>query len=180
MAKLKSVPHMIDPGLFPILDKYLDHIEPPRQVPRAEALEPGVRPALNQSLLVLSDGIKTTDFAAFAAGFHLDEEQQLLIPRDNVHLAFAGAAEIAGQNLAALAPEPIASDPLAVVSQPDPVTDLAVSRRQTAGTVERPAETSDDGGNKGRVSEALQDVLSCHIPDASQSRIEGTPCRVRA
>lgn len=165
---------MIDLRSLSIFDAHLDDVEAPWQIPGAQSLEPVVRSALDQSLFVFSNSIEAADFAAGLAGFYFDEKQQLVMPGDDVHLASMRAAEIFSENLAALRAEPCGRDSFSIIAKPDPVTWLAVSCRQATGRVERRAETSDDGDYKGRESGALQDVLSCHIPGVSQSRIGDT------
>lgn len=177
---LERVLHMIDLRSLSIFDAHLDDVEAPWQIPGAQSLEPVIRSALDQPLFVLSDCIEAADFSAFLTGFHFDEKQQLVMPGDDVHLATMRAAEIFSENLAAMRAEPGGRDPLSIIAKPDPVVWLAISCRQATGRVERRAETSDDGGNKGRESGALQDALSCHIPGVSQSRIEDTRGLARA
>ena len=112
---LESISDMVDPGLFTFLHTHLDDIEAPRKVTRPEALEPGVRSALDEGLFVFSHGIQTADLAALAAGLDFDEKQQLGIPRNDVHLAPPRAAVISREDLAALRPKPVVSHLLPVV-----------------------------------------------------------------
>lgn len=156
---LECVLHVVDPRPTTFSNSYFDDIKPPRQISSAKAFEPRVRASLYQGLLVFAHGIETADLAFLTAGFHLDEEQELLVSRDDIHLAPLRAAVIFGENFAPARTQPSDGDPLAVISKPNRVAGFATSRGQTAGRVERPAETSDDGRYKGRESEALQDVF---------------------
>lgn len=158
-GRLERVLHVVDPRPAPVSDRDLDDIKPPRQIPSAKASEPGIRTPLYQCLLVFAHRIEAADLAFLAAGFHLDEKQELLISCDDIHLAPLRAAVIFGKNFAAARTQPSDGDPLAVFSKPNRVARFAISRCQTAGRVERPAETTDDGRYKGRESEALQDVF---------------------
>lgn len=124
---------MIDPRFVAILDAHLDDVEAPWQIPGAQSLEPVIRSALDQSLFVFSNRIEAANPAAFPAGFHFDEEQQLVMPGDDVHLASTRATEISGENLAALRAEPGGRDPLSIIAKPDPVAWLAISCRQATG-----------------------------------------------
>ena len=165
---------MIDLRLAAFCHRYLDNIEAPREIPCAEALEPGVGSALDQALLFPVHRIKSPDFAAFAAGLYLDKKEQFSIPCHDIDLATSGASIVFRQDFATTGPQPVGGDFFTQVSDPDTVAGGSVRPRQAAGRVERPAETTDDGGDKGRESVALQDVPSCHIPDVSQSRIVET------
>jgi hypothetical protein len=124
---------MIDPRPVSILNAHLDDVESPWQIPRAQTLEPVIRSALDQSLFVFSNSIEAADPAAFLAGFYFDEKQQLVMPGDDVHLASMRAAEIFGENLAALRAEPGGRDPLSIIAKPDPVAWLAISCPQATG-----------------------------------------------
>ena len=64
---------MIDAGFHAVFHINLDHIEPPRQVPRSKAFQPRVRASLDQALLGLVHGIQRADSGTFPAGFHLHE-----------------------------------------------------------------------------------------------------------
>ena len=99
---------------------------------------------------------------------------------DDVDFAAARAFEISFEDSVSLGAEEIDCNAFAVVADPLAVAGLALRVRQAAGRVEPPAETSDDGGDKGRVSEALQDVPWCHNLGVSQSRIAGTRGRFLA
>ena len=99
---------------------------------------------------------------------------------DDVDFAAARAFEISFEDSVAAGAKKIHSDAFAVFADPAAVARVALRVRQAAGRVEPPAETSDDGGDKGRVSEALQDVPWCHNLGVSQSRIAGTRGRFLA
>ena len=180
MIMLESVFHVIDARFLAVFRVDLDDIEAPRQVTGAELLEPGVCSALDECLLGLVYRVQRPDSGAFLAGFHLHKQEQPVVPCNDVHLAFAGSSEIPRQDPASLGTQPIGSHAFTVIAQPRPAARGAVRLRQVAGRVEPPAETSDDDGDKGRDSEALQDGLSCHIPDVSQSHIGETRGRLRA
>ena len=88
---------------------------------------------------------------------------------DDVDFAAAWAFEISFEDSVSLGAEEIDCNAFAVFADPTAVAGLAIRVRQAAWRVEPPAETSDDGGDKGRVSEALQDVPWCHNLGVSQS-----------
>jgi len=106
--------------------------------------------------------------------------------RDALPLSLAGAAAAAvvavvfGQHLAAVGGEPGGGDAFAVAAEPLGVARGAVRGRQAAGRVERRAETSDDGGGKGREAEAFEDGVWCHILGVWRSRSGGIPRRAPA
>lgn len=130
---LEHILDVIDPRFLPFRHDDLDHVEPPRQFAGSQLLEPCVRPALDQSLFFPVHGIETADPASLAAGFDLDEKQQLPVPCDDIHLATSWPAIISGENPAALGPQPSAGNLLAEGAGPDSVTRLAVRCRQAAG-----------------------------------------------
>ena len=176
----ERIPHVVDARRFALFQPDFDHIESPWQLAGAEALEPGVGAALDERLLWFVHRIERADFRVLAAGFHFHKEQEFSIAGDTVHLAAAPTLEVPGENPAAMRAEKIGGGLFAVFADPFSAARRAVRLRQAAGRVEPPAETSDDGGDKGRVSEALQDAPWCHIPDAGQSRIAETRGRARA
>lgn len=181
---LEHIAHLIDAWRLAVLDIDLDHIEAPGELTRAQTPQPVVGAALDETLLVLVHRIQRADLAVRVAGLDFNKQQQALVAGDDVHFASAAAtarvAEIAGQDLAVVGAQPGGSDAFAVVSQPLAVARLAVRPGQTARGVEPRAQTSDDGGNKGRESEALQDGTLCHIPGVWQSRIVGIAHRFGA
>ncbi len=124
---------MIDLRPVSIFHAHLDDVEAPWQIPGAEPLEPVIRSALDQALLVFSNRVEAADFSVSPAGFYFDEEQQLVMPGDDVHLAAVRSPEISGENLAALRAEPGGRDPFSIIAKPDPVAWLAVSCRQATG-----------------------------------------------
>jgi len=171
---------MVDLGQFAVFHVYFNDVEAPGELAGAEQPEPRIGTALDEGLFLLGHSVETPDFGTFPAGFHFNEKQELVVSGDDIDLASTGAFVISSKYPAALRAEPVGGDLLTVVSQPNTIPDLPVRRRQEAGRVERPAETTDDDGNKGRVSEAFQGAPWCHIPGVSQSRIEGTRCQVGA
>ena len=171
---------MVDDRLLTILQGDFDDVETPWQVAGSEALEPGIGTAFDEFLFVAVHCVQAADSAARTAGFHFYEQQQLAVSGDDINLATVWTAEISREDAASLAAEKIPSDVFAAIADPSPVARLAIRPGQTAACIEQPAETSDDGGDKGRESEALQGASWCHILDASQSRIGGTPDPARA
>lgn len=171
---------MVDLRYFAFFDQDFDHIEAPWEIACFEQLEPGIGAALDELLLGFVDRIEWADSGIAAPGFDFHEEQQAILPCNDVHFAAAWAFEISFQDSVALGAEKIDSDTFAVFADPSAVAGPALMVRQAAGRVEPPAETSDDGGDKGRVSEVLQDVPWCHNLGVSQSRIAGTRGRFLA
>ena len=130
---LEGVLDVVDPRFLSLRHNDLDHVESPRQFASSQALEPGVRPALDQSLFFPVHRVETADPASFAPGFDFDEKQQFAVPRHDVDLAASRAAIIPGEDPATLGPQPGAGNPLAEAADPDPVTRLTVRCRQSAG-----------------------------------------------
>ncbi len=64
---------MVDGRNFALGDKDLNDIETPRQITRAKALEPLVRPSLDEKLFLFVHGIEWPDLGIRAACFHFDE-----------------------------------------------------------------------------------------------------------
>jgi len=143
------------------LDIDFDDIEAPREVAGAEPFEPVVGPALDEALLGLVHRMQGADLGVFLAGFDFDEQEHTAFAGDDIDLAGVAAtvvvAVIFGQHFAAVGNEPGGGHPFAVAAEPESVTRGAIRRRQVAGRVERRAQTSDDGGDKGREAEAFQD-----------------------
>jgi len=171
---------MVDLRLFAFFQQNLDDIEAPREIACFEQFEPCVGTALDEPLFGFVDRIEWTDFGVAAPGFNFNKKEQSIVSGDDVDFAAARAFEISLQDPVAVGAEKIDSDAFAVFADPLAVAGSAIRGRQAAGRVEPPAETSDDDGDKGRVSEALQDVLWCHNLGVSQSRIVGTHGRFLA
>lgn len=165
---------MVDPRFFAFFKQNLDHIEAPWEMACFEKFEPSVGTAFDELALGFVDRIERAYFGVTATGFNFHKEQQAFLSRDDVDLATARTFEISFEDSVAIGAEEINRDALTVLADPEAVACDSVSPRQAAGRVEPPAETSDDGGDKGRVSEVLQGVLSCHNPGVSQSRIAET------
>lgn len=171
---------MVDFWYFALFDQDLDHIEAPREIACFKQLEPCIGAALDELLLGFVDRIKWADFGVAAPGFDFNKKEQPIVSGDDVDFAAAWAFKISFQDPVAVGAEKVDSDAFAVFADPAAIAGSAIRGRQAAGRVEPPAETSDDGGDKGRVSEALQDVPWCHNLDVSQSRIAGTRGRLFA
>lgn len=162
---------MVELGFLSLVEPHLDDVEAPRQLSRAQRFEPGVGTPLDQVLLDPVHRRQGTDLWVAASGLDFHKHEQPTVTCDDIDLPAAWRLEIAGKDAAAAGLQVPHSTTLTKAADPLTVARLTFSRDQTAGRVERPAETSDDDGGKGRVSEALQDALSCHIPDGGQSRI---------
>jgi len=171
---------MVDGGFFTFSHENLDDIEAPRQIPRPEALEPLIRTALDELLFLFVHRIEGPDSGVCITRFHLDEKQQLTLPCNDIHLAAIATFEIPRQQRVTSSPQPRSTDSLAVITDPDAIAQTAISRCRAIGALVQRAETSDDDGDKGRNSEALQDASWCHILDAWQSQIPETPDPVPA
>lgn len=171
----KGISDMVYVGLLAVVKNDFHDIVAPGRTRCAQLADPVACTPFNELLLVVVDGIEWADGLGADAGLDLDEEQQLSIAGNDVDLAALGSPVIAREDLAALASQPTNGDALAVAPDPLRVTRFARRISQAAGRVEPRAETSDDGGGKGRGSEALQDAALCHIPDAWQSHKRGTP-----
>jgi len=165
---------VIDPWFLPIRQIDLHHIEAPGDIPVAEAPQPIVRTAFDQPLLFLVHGIQWADGTALPPGLDLDEEQQLPIAGDDVHLATTRSTEVPVKDLAAVCPQPSRGDVLTPPAHPHRIAELAVSRNQTAATIERRAETRSDGGGKGRDAEAPPDAPGFRILGVGRSHIGET------
>jgi len=170
---LECVSYVIQTRFFPLFHINFDHVEAPWQIASAELLEPSICAAFDEDFFRLIHGIQRSDFSAFLSRFDFHKKQKFSIPRDDIHLTFSGTPKIPREDPVAFGAQVIHRYPLAIIAEPRAATPRAVRCPQTARCIERPAETSDDDGDKGRDSEALQDELWCHILGVSQSRIEG-------
>ena len=177
---LERVFDLVDLRRFAFLKQDFDDIEPPREAACAELPEPGIGTAFDQGDFFPIHGIQWADLGLSAPGFDFDKQQQLVVSGDDVDFATPGAAEIGGEDPAPLAAQPCRGNFLSILADPLVVAISPVGISQTAGTIEPPAETSDDDGDKVRDGEELQGAPWCHIPDASQSRIPGTRGRFQA
>lgn len=91
---LERIPHVIQTRFFSLFHVNFDHVVAPWQIAGAELLEPGIRSAFDQELFGFVDGIQRPDFGAFAPCFDFHEEQQFLIPGDDIHFAFSRSPKI--------------------------------------------------------------------------------------
>lgn len=131
--RLEGIFDVVDPWSLIVLDLDFDHVEAPRHIARAEELEPGVGPALDQALLFFVDRIEAADPGTHTARLHLDKEQQLVIPRHDIDLAAMWSAVVSGKNLTAVGTQPVGGHFFAIIADPDAAARLPISRRQTTG-----------------------------------------------
>lgn len=179
-AVLERVFDLIDLRRFAFFQQDFDDIESPWQAACAQFPEPGIRASLDQGDFFLINRIKRPDFGVSASGFDFDKQQQLAVSGNDINFAAPWAAEIGGEDSALLATQPGGGYFFAVFADPLRVASGAIGISQAARTIEPPAETSDDDGDKVRDGEELQGAPWCHIPDVSQSRIRGTRGQFRA
>lgn len=130
---LESIPDVVHARGFAVRDQDLDHIEAPRQLAGAQTFEPCVGPAFDQALFLFIHGIERPDFRGFVAGFHLDEQQELALAGDDVHLSAAGAFEIPPEDPASAGSQEIGGDILTIPAEPVAVAGIAIRPGQTAG-----------------------------------------------
>src|SRR5690606_9258421 len=150
----ESVLNPVDPGLFPFLKDDFDHVEAPRDLPRAQQPQPLVRTTPDQPPLGFIHCLKRTAGAARPSRFDFGEQKALSFAGDDVDLPPAGSTEVAVENLRAVRHQPPPGDLLA--QAPDLFgAERTVVTRQLAARVEQPAETSDDECGKDHVDGAL-------------------------
>ena len=171
---------MVDFGQLSFFDQDFDHIKSPWEIAVFEQLEPCIGASLDELLFRFVDGVEWADFGIAAAGFYFDKKQKAVLAGDDVDFATARSFEISFQDPVTTGAEEIDCDAFAVFADPASVSGDAIGISQAARRVEPPAETSDDGSDKGRVSEALQDATWCHNLGVSQSRIAETRGRFPA
>jgi len=177
---LEGIFDLVDLRRLAFIKQDLNDIKSPRQAACAQLSEPRICASFNQGDFFLIHGIEWPDFGVAASGFDFDKQQQLALSGYNIDFAAPRSAEIGGEDPAALTAQPSGGDFFAVFTDPLGVARGTIRISQAAGTIERPAETSDDDGDKVRDGEELQGAPWCHIPDASQSRIRETRGRFRA
>ena len=78
---------MIHPGYFTVVNIHFDDVETPRQIARSKLFQPGIRPALDQSLFRFVHGVQGADRSAFSSGFDFNEDERVVgIPGNNIEL----------------------------------------------------------------------------------------------
>ncbi len=133
-------------GFFTLGNLHLDHIKPPWHLPRSEAPQPFVRPALDERLLLPIHRSQSPHHRVLLASFHFGKQNLLTIPRHNIDLPALPAFEISGQHFAVFRSQPIDRDSLPVFARPFPRARWPTVR--AVGRVEISAETTNDDSDK--------------------------------
>lgn len=174
----KNVFDAVDVGFFALGEDDFDDIEAPRHAAVFEELEPGVGTAFDEFEFGAVDGIEWSTDSALAAGFDLDEKQQIAVAGDDIHFATLGRTVVAVENFGVVRTEPSAGDALAVLADFMWRPAFAITMRQAATRVEIPAEMSDDECDKGHERGGRRGVTLYHSPCVFQIRIRETLGRI--
>jgi hypothetical protein len=129
----EDVLNALDRGLLTLRNLHLDHIETPRNLACAEAAQPFVRTALDESPLFAVYGRQPSHFRVLLPGFHLDKKQLPALTGDDINLAALPALEVPSQDLAVPHAQPVGGDLFPVVTRP--LTRSARTRPWAVGRV---------------------------------------------
>jgi len=96
---LKRIPDQLEPWLCTFRDNYFDDVKAEKNVGIVEQTKPGKRAARDAFLFLWTHCLNGTAEIFPGARFHFDEDERVVVARDDVDLTAAVPAKIAIKNL---------------------------------------------------------------------------------